>query len=68
MPTLTQPVSAADVVDPVRVHLAQVGVFEVMHPNPIRVAGRAPLRASVVDLPDELLLLGVHTDHRLARR
>jgi hypothetical protein len=33
-----------------------------------RLALRPPFPAAVLVLPDQLLLLGVHTDHRLAGR
>jgi hypothetical protein len=38
-----------------------------VHEHPLRVALRAELLAGVAERPDELLLLGVDTDHRLAQ-
>ena len=57
-----------DVVDPVGVGLAQVGVGEVVVLDPGRFPGRSPLASGVLVLPDELLFLGVDADHRLTGR
>jgi hypothetical protein len=70
VPTLTHPVLAGqvvDVVDPVRVRLAQGRVDEVVDLDPLGVPGGPPLAAVVLVWPDQFLLLGVHADHRLAR-
>src|SRR5215468_3029530 len=53
------------VVDPVRDGLAQLQVGEVVALDPGRLAGRPPFPAAVVVVADQLLLLGVHADHRL---
>jgi hypothetical protein len=56
-----------DVVDPIGDGLgvlAQVPVGEVVHPDPGRFALRGPFGAPVRVVADQLLLLGVDTDHR----
>lgn len=56
-----------DIVNPVRDRLARsLPVKEVMGPDLGRQSFRMPLTASVLLLADQLLLLGVHTDHRIA--
>ena len=57
----------AHVVDPVRVGLAQRGVDEIVDLDRLRLARRLPLPATVLVGPDQLLLLGVDTDHRVPR-
>ncbi len=54
------------VVDPVGHRLAQLLISEVMDANPLGLPGRRPFRAAVLEVPDVLLLLGVHADHRAA--
>src|SRR5580658_1867052 len=56
---------ASDVVDAVRNRLAESLVDEVVHAHRLRLARRAPLLATVGEISDEFLLLGVHGDHRL---
>lgn len=55
-----------DVVDPVGDGLVQLRVSEVMHVHRHRLTCRPPLAAAVLEVSDELLLLGVHADHWLA--
>src|SRR5271165_3188265 len=54
------------VVDPVGHRLAQLLISEVMDADPLGLPGRRPFRAAVLEVPDVLLLLGVHADHRAA--
>src|SRR3974377_1242640 len=54
------------VVDPVRGGLVQLLVGEVVHAYPLGLPGRRPFRPAVLEVPDILLLLGVHADHRAA--
>src|SRR3954466_11158111 len=53
------------VVDAVRVGLAQGGVDEVVDLDLLGLPGRAPLGPAVAVRADQLLLLGVHADHRI---
>jgi hypothetical protein len=55
------------VVDAVRDGLAQLGVFEVVHVDLLGGPLGRPFLAAVLELADQLFLLGVHADHRLAR-
>jgi hypothetical protein len=55
----------ATIVDPVRDRLAKGGVGEVMEVDLFGLAGGLPLAATVGEAADQLLLLGVHADHRL---
>src|SRR6516225_12337783 len=57
----------ADVVYPVRDGLAQLLVDEVVGVHPLGIALGPPGAALVRIGADQLLLLGVHADHRLAR-
>ena len=59
------PPLGGDVVDPVRNRLAQLLVLEVMHPYQLRLALGSPLAPRVLEIPDQLLLLGVDRDDRL---
>ena len=54
------------VVDAVRDGLAQLLVHEVVHVDPLRLAARMPFPPTVLEVADQLLLLGVHADHRVA--
>ncbi|GGT71937.1 hypothetical protein GCM10010207_82530 [Streptomyces atratus] len=56
------------IVDAVRQGLAQCIAGEVMDVNPHGFTGRPPLTSRILELPDDFLLLRVHTDHRLALR
>src|SRR3989304_2361736 len=56
------------VVHAVRNRLAFRGDEEVVHPHPLRRSLRTPLSPGVLEVPDQLLLLGVHRDHRLPGR
>ena len=53
------------VIDPVRHRLARAVPGEVMGPGRRRLALGPPLAARVLELADQLLLLGVHADHRI---
>src|SRR5205814_10214416 len=53
------------VIDPVRDGLAQLVVGEVMVLDVHRITCGPPFTAAVVVVADQLLLLGVHADHRL---
>jgi len=53
------------IVDPVGHSLAQLGIHEVMHPNPFRFAARHPLGPAVGEVANQFLLRGVHTDRWL---
>ncbi len=53
------------VIDPVGDRLAQVLVGEVVGGDLGRLALRPPFPAAVLIRPDQLLLLGVHADHRV---
>ena len=55
------------VVDAVRDGLAEVLVGEVVHVDLLGLAAGPPFPATVLVPPDQLLLLGVHADHRAAR-
>ena len=55
-----------DVIDPVGDRLAELWVFEVVGADLDRLAGRAPLTPAVLEVADQLLLLGVDRYHRLA--
>src|SRR5690349_7470115 len=57
-----------EVVDAVGRYLAQPGQLEIMHPHRLGPALRAQFAAGVLEVADQLLLLGVHRDGRLARR
>src|SRR5215203_2432300 len=63
-PTLTQPV-----LPPRRRRrrdrLAQLGVGEVVHVDPFRLARGLPFDPGVGELADQFLFLGVHADDRL---
>src|SRR5690606_19835441 len=50
---------ARDVVDTVRDHFAELSIDEVVGAYGLRVALRLPLSAVVVEIADQLLLLGV---------
>lgn len=54
------------IVDAVRDGLAQLRICEVMHAHRHRITRRPPGTARIVEVADQLLLLGVHADHRLA--
>ena len=54
------------VVDPVRDRLAQAVLGEVVRRGLARAGPGPPFAAGVLELPDQLLLLGVHADHRVA--
>ncbi len=54
-----------DVVDAVRDRLAQLLVGEVAHVDLLGLPGRLVLPTAVLELPDQLLLLGIDRDHGL---
>lgn len=54
------------VVDSIRDGLAQLRVGEVMDTHRHRIPRRPPGTGRVAEVADQLLLLGVHADHRLA--
>src|SRR3954447_10822294 len=55
-----------DVVDAIGHRLAELGDGEVVHPDRLRMAFRAKLAAAVLAVANQLLLLRVDRDHRLA--
>src|SRR3954452_10758725 len=55
-----------DVVDAIGHRLAEFGDGEVVHPDRLRMAFRAKLAAAVLAVANQLLLLRVDRDHRLA--
>src|SRR5680860_259715 len=68
VPTATHPPGVGgQVIDPIRVGLAEFGVDEVVDLHPYRLPGRTPLDALVLVRPDQFLLLRIHADHRIAR-
>jgi len=54
-----------EVVDPVGDRLPELLVFEVVAAYQLGFTLRAPLPSRVLEVADELFLLGIHTDHRL---
>src|SRR5918993_1461896 len=56
---------APHVVDAVGDRLAQLGVGEVVHVDPFRLARRLPFDPGVGELADQFLFFGVHADDRL---
>jgi len=58
----------ADVVDAIGVGARYVGAGEVVTLNLLGLFGRKPLLAGVVEVSDEFFFLGVHRDHRKAKR
>src|SRR5215468_827067 len=61
-----EPVVGTDVVDAVRDHLADRVLWEVMDIDELRLVLGLPLAAAVLEVADQLLLLGVDRDHRHA--
>ena len=57
-----------DVIHPVGHRLAQLLIDEVVGVHLLRLALRPPGAALAGIRPDQLLLLGIHADHRLTRR
>ena len=57
-----------DIVDAVGDRLAQFLVLEVMDVDPPWMSLRAPLRARVLIIADQLLLLGIDGNYRLISR
>ena len=53
------------IVDAVRNSLAELGILEVVDPDFFGLSLGAPRSASILEIPDELLLLRVHRDRRL---
>jgi len=68
MPRLTPAGIFADVVDPIGHGAAEARNQEIVHPHRFRLALRAPFAPAVLEIADQLLLLGVDRDRRLARR
>ncbi|SFN15985.1 hypothetical protein SAMN05421863_11173 [Nitrosomonas communis] len=54
------------VVDSVRRHLAQVRVDEIVNANLFRLSFGLPFLATVREIADQLLFLGIHRNHRIA--
>ena len=59
-------VVGGDVVDPIGRGLAEFGDDEVMHPHRLGLALGAQFAAAILEVADQLLLLGVDRDRRLA--
>ena len=59
------PLVGGDVVDAVGDGLPEFFVLEVVHPHELGLALWSPLPACVLEIADQLFLLGVHADHRL---
>jgi hypothetical protein len=57
-----------DVVDPIGRRPAKLGDQEVVHPHRLGLTLRAVLTAAILEIANQLLLLGVDRDRRLARR
>jgi hypothetical protein len=55
-----------DVVDAIGRHLAQFGDLEIMHPNRFGLTLRTQLAPGVLEVANELLLLCINGDRRLA--
>src|SRR6266446_6313115 len=53
------------VIDPVRDPLAQFFILEIIYIDQFRRSLGLPFRTGVLEIPDQLLLLGVHRDHGL---
>jgi hypothetical protein len=64
-PDLDPTLVVGEVVDPVGDRLAELSVLEVVDADQLGLALRAPLPAGVLEIADELLLLGVDRDRRL---
>lgn len=60
-----QPGVGAEVVDAIGDRLAQFVILEVVHPHGGRLARGMPLLPGILEVPHQLLLLGVHRDHGL---
>jgi hypothetical protein len=56
----------AQVIDPIRDRLADLGIGEVVHVDLDRLAGRPPLDPTTCVVADQFLLLGIDRDDRLA--
>jgi hypothetical protein len=56
---------SAQVVDPVGDRLANLGVGEVVHPDPLGLTGRLPLGTAIGVPANQFLLLGIDRHHRL---
>src|SRR6516162_603478 len=56
------------VIDAVRSDLPQGANFKIMHANLFGLSLRAPFAASVLKVAHQLLLLGIHRNHRLPAR
>ena len=56
-----------NVIDAIRRHLAEFRDLEIMHPDLLGIALAAQLAAIVLEVANQLLLLGVHRDRRFAR-
>ena len=55
-----------DIVDPIRRGTAQLGNHEVVHANFLGIPLRPPFPPIILEITHQLLLLGVHGNHRLA--
>ena len=56
-----------DIIDAVRCHLAEILVAEVMHVDPVRTANSTVIAPAIFVCTDQLFLLGINGDDRLAR-
>ncbi len=54
------------IVDAIRDGLAQLWIDEVVGANLLWLTLRAPFSAAILEIADQLLLLRIHRDHRLA--
>src|ERR1700674_1690737 len=59
---------ATDVVHSIRIRPRYLGGRKVMRPHTVWLLGAPPLPAGILEVPDELLFLGVDRDHRPALR
>jgi len=64
-PDVHPPLIGTDVIHPIRDRLAQLLVLEVVHPHQLRLTLGSPFSPEVLEIADQLLLLGVHADHGL---
>ena len=67
-PDVDVPLIELEVIHAVGDCLAELLVLEVMDADPLRLPFEAPFAPWVLEIADQLLLLGIHADHRPPRR
>ncbi len=65
-PKTDPPLVAAQIINPIRDRLALLRNHEVVHPHLLRLSLRAPLPARVLEVANQLFLLRVYRENRLA--